>query len=289
MIAKVILPIALMTVMFGIGLGLRWKDFSQLSGRWQLLVSGLSTQLLMLPFLALMVGWVFALPAEYLVGLLIVSLAPGGATSNMVTLLARGAIPLSVVLTFMTGLITPVTLPLVTAFSMEYMSLPGFADSFPTVPVMLKLFMAGALPVIFGVLTAYKWPVVATKIYRIVKPASVAFMLFAVISVVLSANQWGEVLQVIWLPVLTMVVLAIATGVLVSLIAGASSAERVTLGIEIGFQNAAIAMMAGMILQNDVVVLVALSYGVLMNLPAALMILWRNPQWIGLRQQKVVG
>ena len=84
---------------------------------------------------------------------------------------------------------------------------------------------------------------------------------------------------------LLLVSIAMLAGYLIARSLQLRSKQRITLAIEIGIQNAATALLVtGGILHNNEMSASALIYGVLMNIPAFLLILYRN-----LPQQSLFG
>jgi len=120
-LTKVILPLSLFLIMFGIGLSLRLSDFIGVFKAPKAIAVGLTGQMILLPAIAFALAIAFQLPPEIAVGLIIIALAPGGATSNMFTYLFRGDVSVSISLTALVSLITPFTIPLVTALSIPNM------------------------------------------------------------------------------------------------------------------------------------------------------------------------
>ena len=72
-------------------------------------------QVVGLPLIAYSVARAFGLAPGLFAGLMLVAASPGGVTSNYASLLARGAVGLSVSMTVVTSLLAPLTLPLVLA------------------------------------------------------------------------------------------------------------------------------------------------------------------------------
>ncbi|HZG39412.1 MAG TPA: bile acid:sodium symporter, partial [Nodosilinea sp.] len=107
----VFLPLALFTVMLGMGLGLRVDDFARVLVYPKAVIVGLLAQLTMLPMLGLVLASIFPLSPELAVGVMILAACPGGPTSNLVTYLARGNVALSITLTAISSLITVFTIP----------------------------------------------------------------------------------------------------------------------------------------------------------------------------------
>lgn len=69
--------------MFGLGLSLKLIDFKNVILAPKAVAIGLVGKLILLPLIAFTIAIVFQLSAELVVGLMIIALAPGGATSNM--------------------------------------------------------------------------------------------------------------------------------------------------------------------------------------------------------------
>ncbi len=79
--------------MFGMGLSLKLQDFQGVLRSPKAVSVGLIGQLLLLPAVAFIIAVALQLPPEIAVGLMIIALAPGGATSNMFTYLNKATSP----------------------------------------------------------------------------------------------------------------------------------------------------------------------------------------------------
>ena len=90
----VALPIALAWMMYCVGLTLSVADFKRV-GRYPLFMCwlGLVAQLIGLPLIALALIHFLGLPEVVAVGLWLLALAPGGASSNVITHLCAAVIP----------------------------------------------------------------------------------------------------------------------------------------------------------------------------------------------------
>ena len=91
LVTTVVLPLALAFIMFSLGLGLTWQDFARVAKQPKDFFVGLISQVILLPAVgfALIVVWP-ALPPEIALGVMIISAAPGGVTSNILTSFAKG-------------------------------------------------------------------------------------------------------------------------------------------------------------------------------------------------------
>ncbi len=108
----IVIPI-LTVLMFDLGLTLKLKDFYMVVTRPKAFFVALMGQIVLLPLIALGLGWAFHLTPVFFIGLMLIACSPGGSSSNIFSKLADGDVALSVTLTAMSSLITLVTLSLI--------------------------------------------------------------------------------------------------------------------------------------------------------------------------------
>ena len=185
-----LLPLALFVIMLGVGMTLRVDDFRRVFRAPAAVLAGLFGQLLLLPVLGLLLVTLMQLPPLLAVGLMVLTFAPGGATSNMLTLLSRGDTALSVSLTAVSSLITPFTLPLLTLLTLSYWQGETVLPAFPVQASILKLMLVTLLPVLLGMLICARSPDFSHKIRLTVKVMSLVFMVAVVTGIVLS--NWSR-------------------------------------------------------------------------------------------------
>ena len=147
--------------------------------------------------------------------------------------------------------------------------------------------MVTIIPVLLGVMIHARWPELSQTMQKPVKIISLIFM-FSVVLLISWANK--EQLPEL-LPVLTPVVLLLSGGAMLMAVLSArylfkySAETALTLGIETGIQNAGTGLMiTGAILQQPEMSMSVLMYGILMQIPALLLVIWRN-----LPQGNIVG
>lgn len=276
---SLLLPIALFIIMLGMGLTLRPGDFLSLRHRPVAIVTGIVLQLLFLPMLAWLVVTVLHLPAILAAGLLIVSFAPGGATSNMISYLCRADTALSISLTAITSLIIPFTLPWLTWITLEHFLGSGVLVQLPLVSTIMKLVMVTLLPVAIGVCVNSRWPGLCYQLQRPIKVVALVFMC----TVVLMISWANRTALPQLMPLLSPAILLLASSAMVIAVLIAryllrlNTETALTLGIETGIQNAGTALMVtGAILQQPEMSLAVLLYGILMQVPAVMLVVWRN-------------
>ncbi|MFT6311322.1 MAG: BASS family bile acid:Na+ symporter, partial [Porticoccus sp.] len=105
-----------MIIMFAMGLGLGIKDFKRVIEMPKAITIGLAGQLILLPLIAMACALAYDLSPTMSAGLLLLSLCPGGITSNLVAKLAKADEALSVSLTVISSLIGVFSVPLLFNF-----------------------------------------------------------------------------------------------------------------------------------------------------------------------------
>ena len=277
-ITQVVLPLALFFIMLGVGLSLHVSQFTSLWQQPRSVFAGVMLQMLLLPALGVAVVTLFQLPAALAVGIMVLTFAPGGATSNMITYLSRGDTALSVSLTALSGLLTPFTMPLLTVFALNYWLGESVAINFPVIEATIKLFVIAVLPAVLGIAINHHWPAFCRKIEKSVKFLACLFLILIVFGIVKS--NWHSLpglLVQLGPAVLCLVALAMLAGFAVARAIKLNESQQVSLAVEVGIQNAATALLiTGGILQNAEMSASALIYGVLMNLPVFALIVYRN-------------
>ncbi len=278
LLTKVILPLSLFLIMFGIGISLRFSDFKNILKYPKAVVIGLSGQLILLPIVAFIFAIVFKLPAELAVGLIIIALAPGGATSNMLTYLFDGDVSLSISLTVLTSLITPFTIPLLASLSMTYFMGSNTEFELPVIKTIVQLLVITLVPVALGMLTLKRLPIAAKKIENVLKWFSIVF-LFLIISLIVMKNfsnmasffaQAGAATLVLNLVVLIL-------GYQLANWAKLSARQSTAIGFEVGIQNGTLALVvAGTLIGNNTMMIPAVTYSLIMFFSGAIFGWWRK-------------
>jgi BASS family bile acid:Na+ symporter len=136
----------LQLIMFGMGTKLSLADFETEIRSPRGLLVGTTLSFTVMPLLALLVANVFQFQPEIAVGLILIGACPGGAASNLMAFLARGNVALSVSVTTLTTLLTPIGTPLVMKL---------FADKLVEVSflkIMLSSVNLTILPIVAGLI-----------------------------------------------------------------------------------------------------------------------------------------
>ena len=286
-LVQVILPLALFLIMLGIGLSLTLSDFLVLKAQPRAVVVGSLMQLVGLPLLGYAVVTLMSLAPVYAVGIMILTFAPGGATSNMISYLCRADTALSVSLTVVASTLTPVTLPLLSYCVVTHWLSVESSISFPVVQTMLKLLAIALVPVLLGMWVRKKAPGFAIKLQPLIKSSSLIFMLVVVSGIVVAnKDKLSPMLMQVGPAVMLLSITAMLAGAWAGQRCRLSTEKCLTLAIETGIQNAGLALIiTGTVLHNTEMSGVVLLYGVLMQIPALLLIAYRYWYW---KQREVV-
>jgi bile acid:Na+ symporter, BASS family len=272
-LTAVFLPLALVLIMFGVGLELRPSSFQTLLHRPRAVVIGLATQLVVVPLLGLSIVVFWPLKPELAVGIAIIAACPGGAVSNLVSYLSRADVALSVTLTALSSLVTVLTIPFIVNLALSVVM--GSAPvRLPLLTTSLKLFAVTVVPVAAGMLVRHCRPEASRRAERFVGPLSMLFLAGVIVVAIASHSEdLPRYLAILAFPLLALNGTAIAAGWIAGKIGGLEIPQRRTLLIETGIQNGAlgITIPAVWIGSSEMAIPPAI-YGVLMLLSGALVI-----------------
>jgi BASS family bile acid:Na+ symporter len=145
------------STMIGMGTTLRPSDFWQVF-RWpKAVLLTFALQLLAVPLLALLLGWVFRLPDGVALGLLFVAALPGGLYSNLYTHLGGGNGALSITATAIATLACPVTTVFVLKTYGALLHIPESIEM-PVGRILMDVFVYLMLPLLLGMWGRRVWP-----------------------------------------------------------------------------------------------------------------------------------
>ena len=239
----VFLPLALFTVMLGMGLGLRVDDFARVLVYPKAVIVGLLAQLTMLPMLGLVLASIFPLSPELAVGVMILAACPGGPTSNLVTYLARGNVALSITLTAISSLITVFTIPLVVNLATGVFMGEATTLRLPFVATVVQIAVITVIPVAMGMALHHFLPRFAAQAERGVKWLSLA--LLGLIIAGLLVQQRASVVSFfaqVGLVTLALNLAAMALGYGIALVAKLDRPSATAITVEVGIQNGTLAI-----------------------------------------------
>ncbi len=269
----IVLPI-LTLLMFDLGLTLKPQDFKLIAQRPKPVIVGLVGQIILLPLIAWAIIQlsVFSsqLSALFIIGIMLVACSPGGSSSNVFSMLAKGDVALSVTLTACSSIITLFTLPLIMAWVMKSIQFSDVSIQLPIGNLLIQNIVLMVVPIAIGFVVNIFREQTAAKIHNVLKRIAMPALVLLV-TVFFVQHKQTIVAEFASLG-LTMTILILATtgcGALLAWLLKLTTKERRTLVIEIGMQNAAQAITIAcspLIFNNEIIAIPAIIYALMMNL-----------------------
>lgn len=277
-LTELFLPFSLAVIMFGMGLSLRLEDFKRILIYPKAVGIGLLNQLILLPLVAFGIAKAFQLPPELAVGLMILAVCPGGATSNLITHLAKGDAALSITLTAFSSVITVFSIPFLVNFSIGYFIPGGEAQQLEVVGTVVSVLFITLIPVALGMITLAKAPALAQKWDQPFRKISTVFFVIIVLAAILKERE--NLVQYFIEAGPAALALNLSTLAISFAMAkwiGLPFRQGLTIAIESGIQNGTLGItIAATLLVNSVMSIPSAIYSLLMFGTAALVILWGN-------------
>ena len=253
------------------GLSLKIADFKNVAKSPKAFSIGIIGQMVLLPIVAFLIAITLSLPPEIAVGLMIIALAPGGATSNMFTYLSKGDTSLSISLTAVVSVITPFTIPIIAALSMSYFMGNSTEFNLPIAKTIIQLLVITVVPVVIGMFVLSRWSNAAAKMENFLKWFSVLFLMLIIMLIVLkNKDNVLDFFAQAGLATLLLNVLVLLLGYQLAKAAKLSRPQAVSIGFEIGIQNGTLALLvAGTIIGNETMMIPAVTYSLIMFITGA--------------------
>lgn len=252
-IGTIILGVALMIIMFGMGLSLVKGDFIRLFEYPKAIFVGLINQIILLPIIAFVLISVFNVGAEIAIGVMILAACPGGSTSNLITYLAKGDTSLSISLTTINSLITIFTIPFVVDFALNQFLDANEIVHIDKVQTVIQVFSVVVVPVVLGMTLRKIKPDLADRMSKPVKIASAAVLFLVIIGLVLKKKEdLIPYLQQAGFITLALNITTMFIGWLTAKVSKLNTSQSLTISVESGIQNGTMAIaIASGVLMND--------------------------------------
>lgn len=277
-ISDVFLPLALFVIMLGMGINLVPNDFKKVVAFPKAAIIGLVNQLIFLPLIAFAICLVFGLKAELAVGLMILAACPGGATSNLITHLAKGDIALSISLTAITSFITVLTIPIIVNFSLSYFMAESGYVKLPVLKTVGQVVGITILPVSIGMIIRRFKSELADKVESPVKILSAVFLVLIIVGVVLSNKEnLVDFFVKVGVAALALNVIMLSLGYFTAHFFKLSPDRKRTISIETGIQNGTLGIaVAASILKNNEMAISPAIYSLIMFLTVGVLLFQAN-------------
>ena len=202
-----LLNITLGIIMFGVALGINVRGFKKLFYKPKALIVGYISQFFVLPFMTFLLTLILKdyITQGVALGMILVAACPGGNISNFISSLAKGNIELSVSMTALATISAVVMTPFNFAFWGGLYMKFGQASSagsllqpleIDTFQMFLSVFVLLGIPLILGMLFAWKYPETTKKIIKPIQTVSIIiFMSFVVIAFIKNYDYFVEYIK----------------------------------------------------------------------------------------------
>ena len=252
-IGQIFLPISLVIIMFGMGLSLVTDDFVRLFAYPKAVLIGLCNQLLFLPLIGFAIIVLFDLNPTMAIGVMILSLCPGGPTSNLISQVSRGNIGLSVTLTALASLITVFTIPILLSKAIAYFT--GDTDvviQLPILETMLQILVITVIPISIGMMIRKRREAFALSMEKPMRTAStVLFVIIFLIIIIANKDNLTQAMKEVGLPTLLLNLSTMGLGFVSAKLFGITGKSQISITIESGIQNGTLAFVIATTILNN--------------------------------------
>lgn len=242
-----VLNVALAIVMFGVALGITLNDFKRLLKQPKLLLVGVLSQFVLLPFFTFVLILLIKPQPSIAMGMMMVAACPGGNISNFMTHLAKGntalSISLSAFATFLALFMTPINFQFYgnlyepTAEILETVAIAPFE----LVKVVLLIL---GIPLVLGMLVRHYHESLALKLSKLLRPLSiVVFVAIVIIAFSKNIDVFNNYIHHVLLIGIGHNILALVLGFMVAKLFALSFKNQKTLAIETGIQNSGLGLL----------------------------------------------
>lgn len=266
LISTYLIPGVLAVMMVGMGMTLQPADFRRVFLYPKAAATGLLAQVLLLPLLGLLIVSLVPMTPEFAVGLMIISLCPGGVGSNLLTLIARADTALSVTLTALSNVLLIFTLPVLINLALRHFMGTENPIQLPLLDTILSTALLTVLPILLGMMLR---AIAGDLAHR----AESGFRVFSGVVLVLlmlgigvkNRDVFLQSLSTLGPAVIALNLGSMALGFSLAVVMRLNRAQCTTIAIETGFQNAALAILVTTtFLQNPQMALAPALYGGIM-------------------------
>ncbi|MFL2782629.1 MAG: bile acid:sodium symporter family protein [Rhodospirillales bacterium] len=275
-ITNVALPVALAFIMFSLGLGLTSSDFKRVIQQPKDFIIGLLSQTIILPIVAFLLVIAFKLTPELGLGLMIIAAAPGGVTSNILTLLGRGDVALSISLTAVISLLSLITIPLVIGYSYNFLFSDNLTNKISLTKITYSIFAIVTVPVILGMTIRYYFTSISLKTLNSARRISTVLFVIVLIGAIIKEKDFIiEYYQQTGLATLSLNIIMLLIAWLLATIFGSGVKQKISISIECGLQNGTLAIaVATLLFGGGPTTIAAATYSVTMFVTAVVFVLF---------------
>lgn len=231
----------LFIMMMALGMELRIEDFVRIADAPAAPLIGIVGQLLLLPMVAFAIAMTIPMASVTALGIILIAACPGGATSNMFSRYANGDVALSISLTAVSSLASPLTVALIIGLGFRFIGDEETRVAPDPWEMIRTLVMATVVPVLLGMSwlrfhesSAMRWR------GRLLGTASAILVILVIGLAVNTARIQGDVIGMFarsGLAVILLMAITASSAWFLARALGLTIAQGRTLVLEVGVQN----------------------------------------------------
>tara|TARA_Y100001936_G_scaffold12771_1_gene11077 strand:+ start:2170 stop:3036 length:867 start_codon:yes stop_codon:yes gene_type:complete len=259
-LVKIAGPLILAFIMLSLGLGLKIENFKRVLIQPKDFLIGFISQVIFFPLVALVLALIFPLPLELKVGLLLLAIAPGGVTTNIISKYANGDVALSISLTAVISLLCFITIPVV--FSLTYPFLTGsdLPFNYSIGSIIIQIFLITTVPVIIGMILKAIFPNFFSKTEKIFVNISFAlFLLFLFLAIYQEFENIAGYFASSGIVTLVLNIVVVLIAFILCNLFNIQKPQKKTILIETGLQNGTLAIVVTSLIFSDSIYLVPIA------------------------------
>jgi BASS family bile acid:Na+ symporter len=266
-------------ILLCMGMTLTLADFARVLSAPRAVAAGAFLQFSIMPLAGFAFARLFGLEKEVAAGLILIGCCPGGVSSNVITYLAKGNVPLSVTMTAISTLLSP----LITPFAMQWLA--GAYVPVEAGPMMLSILKMIIGPLALGFTIRRFLPRVAEKLVRLLPSlAMLSIALIVAITVAISRDDLVKVGLVLLAASASHNATGYALGYGAARLLGLDARDRRTMALEVGLQNGGMATgLAFNVLQSPAAAIAAATFGPWSAITSSALASWWSRGGVGAR------
>jgi BASS family bile acid:Na+ symporter len=261
-----LLPLSLSIIMMGMGLSLEKRDFTNVIRYPKPIVTGVISQVFILPLVAFLLFSFTNLDPFIKVGFILITACAGGSATNVITLILKGNLALSISLTAINSLIILVSLPLIVNLGLVVFVGEEKSIHLDVMNTILNIFFTIIIPTFLGMSVRhyfYRFALKAQAYLRILLPA-ILLSVFIVILFFNEDNSGSSVHDFLkiapWALLLNFISMLVVYLLAKNLRLGGKN--NFTISIEVGLKNSIVGIfVAETLLNNYDMAMVSVVYG----------------------------
>lgn len=253
--SEYLLPAVLSIITLGMGLSIEFNDFKNTFIHPKAVITGLISQMLILPVIGFIISFIPDIDPSFKVGLILIAASPGGATANLVIFMLMGNVALAVSLTIINSILSLFTTPLLVRIGLLAFMGRDTLIHLPYMQTLINLFIIIIIPAFIGVLLRHHYPKFAKNLeepLRYILPVMLLGVYLGVIFIDKSDNT-ADLTDYINIFYYTLILnsTSMFAGYMFGGLVHLSNKDRYTIAIQTGLQNSTLAIFIAATLLND--------------------------------------